>query len=419
MNRPVDPERESGLVEHFFRHEYGKLVSTLSRRVGVEHLNAVEDAAQSALTTALDTWPRSGVPDSPGGWLYRVAHNALLSELTTSARRNKILAMGAVPDVLPTAGGGDAPHADAQDDLLRMLFLSCDDQIPTSSRLAFALKVLCGFSTKEISERLFQSEVSVHKRLQRARDRLQVSSLSLERLTDHDYVARLPAVQKVLYLLFTEGYLSHHEHSAIRRELCDEALRLATLLAGHPLCRTPETLALVALMHLQIARMSSRTDDHGALLLLEEQDRGLWDRGQIEIGLQFLARSARGATFSQYHAEAGIAAEHCLAASFQETRWENIVECYELLGRESPSAMHRLNGAVAISHLRGAEAALASLEGFEPPGWMERSYLWAAVLADLHRRAHHVDIALQMREQALRAAPSDAVRRLLVRRLGS
>jgi RNA polymerase sigma-70 factor (ECF subfamily) len=407
------------LVEHFFRHEYGKLVSTLSRRVGVQHLEAIEDAVQSALMAALETWTRSGLPDSPSAWLFRVAQNTLLSALTSGARRQKILARAAPDDVREELAEASDRAGAERDDLLRMLFVCCEPEVPTSSRLVFALRTLCGFSTKESADRLFQTEANVHKRLQRARDRLRVASLSPEHLTDDDYTARLPAVQKVLYLLFTEGYLSHHEQSALRRELCDEAVRLATQLAQHSVGQTPETYALVSLMHLQLARMSSRTDDHGALLLLEEQDRSLWDRSQIEAGLEYLERSARGGTFSQYHAEAGIAAEHCLAPSFFETRWERIVDCYQLLGRQAPSAIHRLNCAVAISHLRGAEAGLESLDGFEPPGWLESSYLWSAVLADLHRRAEHNDLATKWRETALEAAPSRAVRQLLARRLGS
>jgi predicted RNA polymerase sigma factor len=170
-------------------------------------------------------------------------------------------------------------------------------------------------------------------------------------------------------------------------------------------------------MHLHAARLTGRLDGSGGLLLLEEQDRTLWDRAEIETGLSWLARSARGAVFSRYHAEAGIAAEHCLAPSFAETGWQRIVECYELLERLGPSAVHTLNRAVATAELRGPEAGLAVLDGLAPPPWLVGSYLWAAVLADLHRRCGHDELAQRYRDAAILAAPSAAVKDLLARRL--
>src|SRR5216117_1943285 len=146
----------------------------------------------------------------------------------------------------------------------------------------------------------------------------------------------------MLYLLFTEGYLSSHAETAIRRELCNEAIRLTNILAEHPIGQTPETFALLALMHLHAARMPARQDGSGGLILLEEQDRDLWDRTEIQVGLAWLASSGQGDVFSRYHAEAGIAAEHCLAPSLQETRWNHVVECYSLLERLAPSPIHML-----------------------------------------------------------------------------
>ncbi|MFQ5649110.1 MAG: DUF6596 domain-containing protein, partial [bacterium] len=222
---------------------------------------------------------------------------------------------------------------------------------------------------------------------------------------------------KVLYLLFTEGYLSSHTEQAIRRELCNEAIRLATLLAEHRVGKTPETFALMALMHLHAARMTARQNVSGGLLLLEEQDRELWDRQGIQVGLEWLAKSAQGERFSRYHAEAAIAAEHCLAPSFQETRWDKVVGCYELLERVAPSALHKLNRAVAVAEWHGPAAGLAVLEGFDPPTWLAGSYLWAEVLADLHRRCGTPQTAKRYRDVACKSAPTPAVKELLQRRL--
>jgi RNA polymerase sigma-70 factor (ECF subfamily) len=257
----------------------------------------------------------------------------------------------------------------------------------------------------------------VYKRLGRARNRLRELSLLPDDLTAGQLASRLPAVHSILYLLFTEGYLSSHVEAAIRRELCDEAKRLCLVLAEHPLGGTPVTFALLALMHLHAARITARQDGSGGLLLLEEQDRALWDQREIQIGLSWLARSAHGAVFSRYHAEAGIAAEHCLAASFAETRWGRIVECYALLEQLAPSAIHTLNRAVAVAEWRGPAAGIVVLEGLEPPSWLAGSYMWAAVLADLHRRCGHDELAQRYRHSAMESAPSAAVKDLLARRL--
>ncbi|AUX48468.1 RNA polymerase subunit sigma-24 [Sorangium cellulosum] len=406
------------LVEHFFRHEYGRLVAMLSRRVGVRQIEAVEDAVQSALMTALESWTIAGLPDNPSAWLFRVAHNALVGELRRRARRDRMLEQHALEDIgAPENGPEPSLAGDVRDDLLRMLFVCCDDAIPVESQLVLALKTLCGFDVREIADRLFTSEASVYKRLGRARSRLRELPPRRDELTEEQYSSRLPAVHAILYLLFTEGHLSSHAETAIRRELCDEAMRLAAMLAEHPLGRAPETFALVALMHLHAARMTARQDGSGGLLLLEEQDRGLWDQREIQVGLSWLAKSAHGNVFSRYHAEAGIAAEHCLAPSLAETRWDRVVECYALLERLGPSAIHTLNRAVAVAEWQGPAAGLAVLDGLEPPTWLAGSYLWAAVLADLHRRCGNDGAALRYRDVAIRAAPTPAVQELLQRRL--
>jgi RNA polymerase sigma-70 factor (ECF subfamily) len=406
------------LGAQFFRCEYARLVALLSRRVGVRHLEAIEDAAQSALLAAVESWALGGRPENPSAWLYRAAHNALVEDLRRSARRGHLLEQHRreTPDAVASEPTAFLP-GDVQDDLLRMLFVCCDDAIPLESQLALALKVLCGFGVRETAERLFISEANAYKRLARGRNRLREAPATDDDLSTAQLSARLPTVHTVLYLLFTEGYLSCRADTAIRRELCDEAIRLAHLLGEHPVGETPETFALLALMHLHAARMASRLDASGGLLLLEEQDRALWDQREIQVGLSWLARSAQGDVFSRYHAEAGIAAEHCLASSFAATRWDRVIACYELLERLAPSAVHTLNRAVAVAEWRGPAEGLAVLDGLAPPSWLAGSYLWAAVLADLHRRSGHEAVARRHRSIALASAPTPAVRELLQRRL--
>jgi RNA polymerase sigma-70 factor (ECF subfamily) len=356
------------------------------------------------------------LPDHPSAWLCRVAQNNLADELRARARRS-----GLIERFAPAEGLEQPPdvwfEGELPDDLLRLLFVCCDDAVPVESQIVFALRTLCGFDVREIAERLFATEVNVYKRLGRARARLRELPRELEYPTIDQLAGRLPAVRAILYAMFTEGHLSSRAEAPIAHELCDEALRLAHLLAEHAVGATPETFALLALMHLHAARLRSRQDEGGGLLLLEEQDRSEWDVGEVEEGLRWLSRSAGGDVFSRYHAEAAIAAEHCLAPSFQATRWDRIAETYALLERLDPSPLHVLNRALAVAEWRGAEAGLAVVEGLAPPSWLVGSHVWAAVLADLHRRCGHHDLARHYRDAALATAPSEPIRASIARRL--
>ena len=268
----------------------------LSYRVGVQHIEAVEDAVQSALMTALEAWTVGGLPDNPSAWVFRVAHNELIGELRQRTSRGRILEQRAREDAGTPGNGPEVFLAgEVRDNLLRMLFVCCDEDIPAESQLVVALKTLCGFSVREIALRLFTSEANVYKRHSRAHSRLRTLPSGSWDLSREQYSSRLPAVSKTLYLLFTEGYLSSNTEMPSRRELCNEAIRLATFLVEHPIGQTPETFALLALMHLHAARMTGRQDGSGGLLLLEEQNRALWDRQEIKgwIGLVGQIRSRR------------------------------------------------------------------------------------------------------------------------------
>jgi predicted RNA polymerase sigma factor len=301
-----------------------------------------------------------------------------------------------------------------------MLFFCCDPALPIESQLVLSLKTLCGFDVREIGQRLFISEENVYKRLARARSRLKAGHRhgigSHSAATDP---ARLEGVQRVLYQLFSEGYLSTHLDFAIRNDLCQEAIRLTNLLVQSSIGATPETAALLALMYFHEARSSSRVDGSGGLVLLEDQDRGLWDRELIQMGLGWLELSARGDNYSRYHAEAAIAVEHCLAPSFSETNWNKIIHHYDLLISAEPSVLHELNRAVATAQASGPRAALALLEHVLPPSWLAASYLWSAVLADLHFRNGALELGNRFFAKAYEYAPSPAIKKLLSRRFCS
>ena len=413
----ADPNPAVTLAEHYFRHEFGRLVSVLSRRFGLHRVELCEDAVQTALLRAVQSWSERGLPDDKSAWLYRVAFNEVLGVL----RREKRTA-APIEDAEQIADDVHVEQAaylehEVRDDQLRMLFVCADPRIPRESQIVFALKILCGFGVEEIALRLLQGPEAIYKRLQRARAALREHLKELEQPGIEELASRRPAVLEILYLLFTEGYSSAQPDRIIRRELCEEAIRLGRLLDEHPVGAVSETSALLALMYLNAARFDSRVDGAGGLLLLEEQDRSRWDRDLIQIGMSYLQRSARGDVFGRYHAEAGIAAEHCLAPTYQATRWSEIATLYEMLDRAGPSPINTLNRAIAIAEWQGADAGLALLEAIDPPNWLLGYYLWDATLGELYRRKGIRERATAHLTRALDAAPTHAEQALIRRRL--
>lgn len=409
---------QHALVEHIFRHEYGLLVASLLRRVGVHHIDAVEDAVQYAMMQALDFWCRGDIPDTPSAWLYQVAYRQLLSEFRISQRRKELLIEQVVLANNEFTEQSEIPHPDSMSDsMLRMLYVACNDAIPVESQLVFTLKSLCGFSVREAALRLFITKANAYKRFSRAKKYLQKQPIELDDLTDSEMVTRLPMVHRVLYLVFTEGHLSSHSDMAIRMDLCEEAIRLMLLISQSTIGDVPETYALLALMYFHLSRMNARQDDSGALLLLEQQDRSQWDKKYIAIGMGYLERSAQGRTLSRYHVEASIVAEHCLAPSFKQTRWDTIVASYELLERIAPSVLHRLNQAIAMAEWQGPNAGLAVLQSIDSPIWLNNSYHWSATLADLQYRCGKTTLAQKSAEQALQKAPTGNIKKMLRNRL--
>jgi RNA polymerase sigma factor (sigma-70 family) len=428
---PLPPTAGTPLPEHYFRHEFGRLVAVLSRRFGMHRLELCEDAVQTALLRAVQSWSQQGAPDNPSGWLFRVAQNEVLGVL----RRDKRIAASLDDDSqLPADAAGMSVTAasfgaaddeaflrhDVKDAELRMLFVCADPAIPRESQIVFALKTLCGFSVDEIALRLFQSNEATYKRLQRARATLREQReeiFAFDTPSIETLGARLPAVLQIIYLLFTEGYSSAQPDTVIRRELCEEAIRLALLLVEHPIGAVPETDALLALMYLDAARFDARVDGAGGLLLLEQQDRTRWDRELIQVGIAHLHRAASGDVLSRYHVEAGIAAEHCLAPAYAETRWDEIARLYESLDRVAPSPINMLNRSIAIAEWKGPAAGLALLEPLQPPSWLLGYYLWDATLGELYRRSGDRERARVHLARALDAAPTHAEQALLRRRL--
>lgn len=405
------------LVEHFFRHESGRLVAVLARLFGLRHLDLVEDMVQAALLDALQSWKLKGVPENPSAWIHAVARRKVLDSLR---HRETVLRLAPSfarlrPDFSEQELNDHFLDSAIEDAQLRMMFACCHPSLSREDQIALALKALCGFGHAEIARALLVSEETIKKRLQRAKRELVANGVELAVPPASELPARLDSVHQCLYLLFNEGYAATTGDAAIRNDLCAEAVRLCDLLCSQPQCRGPASHALLALMFFHAARFDSRVDTDGRLLLLEEQDRSKWNPTLIGRATYCLNRSAEGERVSTYHLEAGIAMLHCSAPSFAETDWPGILRLYDVLVRIAPSPVVNLNRAVAVAQIQGPSAGIRLIE--EQAEGLKDYPLADAVLGELHRRAGDHDRALGHLRAALARTRSEPDRELLRARI--
>jgi RNA polymerase sigma factor (sigma-70 family) len=348
-----------------FRQDAGRMVATLTRIFGVHNLALVEDVVQDAFCRALEVWKFRGVPDNPSAWLMTTARNRALDVLR-SQRTARKFAPGltyllesewTLAPVVDECFAADA----VKDDLLRMMFSCCHPRLCEEARVVLMLNILCGFSVDEVANAFVSKNAAVEKRINRAKKVLAGSRQLFDVGMPADFAARLPSVLRTLYLLFNEGYHGASRETAIRSELCHEAMRLIVVLLGHPSGCAPATHALAGLMCLNAARLPGRTDAQGNLIPLAEQDRALWDRKLIAKGVKFLELSAAGADISEYHIEAAIAAIHASALNMAKTDWRSIVGLYDLLMAQHPSPIVALNRAIAVAQGESAERGLEEI----------------------------------------------------------
>ena len=405
------------LVEHLFRHQWGQLVAALTRRFGFERLDHIEDAVQEALITALKSWPTRGIPASPEAWLHTVARNRLLDSLRSDSRRGDLISTQDAQDFLLSNSTPTEPafRGEVADDFLRLILRCCDPEIPPDARVALTLQLACGFSTREIAAAFLSTEDAIAKRIYRAKAVLTANPPSPDNSTADRMPARLDSLLEVIYLLFNEGYSSHGHADLVRYGLCAESLRLARLLTRDSRIANPRVFALAALICIQSARLSSRVGFCHELLLLENQNRSLWDQSLISEGLGYLDKAASGNVISRYHLEAGIAACHAAATSYADTDWIQILFYYDQLLGLFPDDLVRLNRAVAFAKVNGPGAALREL----PPetGQVQKYYLYHATVADLKFQIGDRTSAAAHFQRAIELAPSPAERDFLLRRL--
>ena len=369
-----------------FRRESARMTAALTRILGVRNLPLVEDVVQDVLLRALETWAMSGPPRDASAWLVASARNRAIDLIRRERTRTQFAPeLERAAEALAPGVTATFAESEIADDLLRMMFSVCSPQLPETAQLALVLKLLCGFGTREIAAALLSSEAAVEKSLQRGKETLAEAGALYEVAGREPIERRLESVQRALYLLFSEGY--HGSGEPVQEELCAEAMRLCGLLAEHPACRTPRTLALLAMMCFHAARLPARRAADGSLLLLEHQDRSRWDAALMQRGYDLLDQSASGDELSEYHLEAAIASVHCAAPSVAQTDWPRIVELYDLLVELKPSPVVALNRAIAVGEASGPEAGLAALGKLAEDAKLTMSPFLAAALGRLHLRA--------------------------------
>ena len=404
----------------FYRSESARLVAALTRIFGVENLSLAEDVAQETLAKAFEVWSYGGVPEHYSALLMVAAKNRVLDvfrrERTASKFAPELQHMIESEWTLRPAVEELFLPAALKDDELRMMFSCCHPQLAEEVQVALILNLLCGFGAEEIARINLASTPAMQKRISRGKKSLGESRRLFE-LTADDFAARLGAVHRALYLLFSEGYHSACEESVIRADLCREALRLIRQLVDHAPAATSATYALAALICFGTARLPGRMNELGELLVLADQDRSRWDAQLIADGLALLERSASGSELSEYHLEATIAGLHTSARRAEDTHWAEIVELYDLYLRLRPSPVVALNRAMALAELEGPAKGLEAIAAISEVERLRDYPFYAAARGELELRCGQRAVARDHLQAALGLARNSAERRFLRRRI--
>lgn len=395
------------------------MVATLTGIFGVEHLTLVEDVVQEALARALQVWPFQGVPDNPSAWLMRTARNLALDVVRRQKNfRDKEAEIVRIMD-RPEASPDENVLLDREiaDDRLRMMFVCVHPVVPAEAQIALALNTLCGFGVAEISRAFLTTDAAIAKRLTRAKQKIREAKVPFEIPAGEELNRRLDAVLTTLYLLFNEGYKASTGERLVREEICQEAIRLLSLLVENPAGNCPPAHALLALMLLNAARIPARVDDEGNLLRLQEQDRSKWNQAMIAQGMYHFATSASGEDLTEYHLQAGISAYHCSAPNYESTNWPQILGLYNRLIELDNSPVVALNRAIVIANVHGPQAGLDAMKDIEDLDKLESYYLLYAAMGEFEERLNHLPAAAAHFRKAMELAELKSEKDFLAKRI--
>jgi RNA polymerase sigma factor (sigma-70 family) len=411
------------VIDHLFRHESGKLISVLTRIFGPHNLELAEDVVQDTLIKALENWKINGIPQNPSAWLFTAARNKAL-DVIRRERHHKEFAVEISPLLKSEYSAGETIRQfvnenEIDDEQLRMMFICCHPSIAEDAQIALILRTLCGFSIAEIARAFITNDENINKRLYRARQQFRDEKIAFAFPGKQDLKERLTNVLVAIYLIFNEGYNSTTHDSLVREDLVEESLRLTKMLTEHPVTRQPESLALLALLCFQSARLKGRLDESGNLLQLRMQNRQTWDQSLIEQGAMYLRAASQGDAVSSFHLEAAIAYEHCSAKSFDQTDWQRILQTYDWLNQIKPDPLIALNRLIVFGELHGAEIALKESETLKDKEVLKSYYLYPAILGEWNSQIGQKATAKMFFEQAIQLTQSKAERNLLSQKINA
>jgi RNA polymerase sigma-70 factor (ECF subfamily) len=414
---PPVPEQLSRTIETLYRSESGRVLATLVRLLG--DLDLAEESMHEAFATALESWTLAGIPDKPRPWLISTARFKAIDAMRRRARFN-----GAQRDLVAhmesrvndaPSGNEEIGDEEIEDDRLRLIFTCCHPALPPEGQVALTLREICGLTTEEIARAFLVTPATLAQRIVRAKAKIRETPIPYEVPTPQELPERLDAVLHVIYLVFNEGYSAAAGAEVTRAELTGEAIRLGRLLTD--LQPEPEVIGLLSLMLLQESRRAARTSPTGELILLENQDRSLWNRKQIAEGVALLEKALNSHRFGSYTLQAAIAAVHAKAESVAATDWRQIVALYNQLVRIHPSPVAHLNRAVAIAMRDGPEAGLAHIDAVLEHGELANYYLAHSARADMYRRLGRTAEARSSYEKALALNQQEPERQFLQERI--
>lgn len=402
-------------VEDVYRSDWGRIVATLIKSLG--DFDLAEECTQEAFTAALDQWKTSGIPEVPAAWLIQTARHKAIDRIRRRENYSEKLESLVASGLIRTMEDPDYNTDEIPDERLRLIFTCCHPALSQEAQVALTLHTLCGLETGEIARAFLVPSTTLAQRLVRAKRKIRDARIPYEVPDLKTMPARLMSVLTVIYLVFNEGYAATRGDALVRIDLCSEAIRLARLIGNLMQPQPPsEVTGLLALMLLHDSRRDARRDSAGDIVLLEAQDRGRWNRVQIDEGLLLTEQAMKGVP-GPFAIQAAIAAMHCRAARAEDTDWREILRLYELLERVQPSPIVSLNRAVAVAMAEGVPQALKLIEDLFASKDLENYHLLHATRADLLRRFGDSAGAANSYRDALALATNDAERRYLQRRL--